>query len=73
MELKERLINVDRVCEILGIAKTNAYAVINELNRELNAAGYRTVRGKVDIKYLAKRYFPDADALEKISIQREEN
>jgi len=64
MELKDRLINVDRVCEILGIAKTNAYAVINELNKELNAAGYLTVRGKVDIIYLTKRYFPDSDTVE---------
>jgi len=71
MDLKDRLINVDRVCEILGIAKSNAYAVINDLNKELNAAGYLTVRGKVDIKYLTKRYFPDADAVE-ITKQDEE-
>ena len=53
-----QLLGAKQVSEILGISLSFAYKVIDQLNRELEKAGYLTIRGKVDSLYLSQRYFP---------------
>lgn len=50
-------LRVADVCARLGVARGTAYAVIRELNAELEAKGYRTVRGRVSEGYFDRRYF----------------
>ena len=54
-----KLLNVEDVQRLLGVKITKAYAVIRELNDELSAKGYLTVRGKVPEKYLLERFYFD--------------
>lgn len=49
-------LEVDDVMKILAVGKTKAYEAIKEMNIELEAEGYRTVRGKVPRLYLFERY-----------------
>ena len=56
-----KMLNSKQVAEILGISVSYAYKVIDQLNKELNQAGYLTISGKVDSLYLYKRFFPNAD------------
>ena len=58
MEQTRRLINAKEVAEVLSISSSYAYKVIDQLNKELQKAGYLTIPGKVDALYLQKRYFP---------------
>lgn len=58
-----QLIGASQVAEILGISNSYAYKIIEELNLELEKAGYLTIRGKVDSLYLERRYFPAPDKI----------
>ena len=60
---ERRLIGAKEVSERLGISSACAYKVIEQLNRELEKAGYLTIRGKVDSLYLENRYFPAPDKI----------
>lgn len=60
---ERRLIGAKEVSEKLGISNACAYKVIEQLNRELEKAGYLTIRGKVDSLYLENRYFPAPDKI----------
>lgn len=42
------------VMKILGIGRSKAYAIIRQLNEELESRGYIIVKGKV-----SKRYFDE--------------
>jgi hypothetical protein len=50
--------------KILGIGKTRAYAIIRQLNNEIEAAGFhRPVGGRVSERYFRERFYlgePDA-------------
>ena len=50
------LITVKEVKDILRVAESTAYAIIKNLNEELEAQGYLTLRGKVEKQYLMQRY-----------------
>ena len=58
MENTRRMLGAKEVSERLAISNSYAYKVIDQLNRELEKAGYLTIHGKVDSLYLEKRYFP---------------
>ncbi len=58
MDNTRRMLGAKEVSERLAISNSYAYKVINQLNRELEKAGYLTIHGKVDSLYLEKRYFP---------------
>lgn len=45
------------IAEVLDISISSAYNIINALNRELENAGYLTVRGRIDEEYFISRYF----------------
>lgn len=47
--------NVHDVKSIMGVCKKNAYGLIAQLNKELQADGYITKRGVVSKKYFNKR------------------
>lgn len=63
MEQTRKMINAKEVSEMLGISSSYAYKIIDQLNRELQQAGYLTIHGKVDILYLHKRFFPAEDKI----------
>ncbi len=64
---KRKMLNAKEVAEVLEISNSYAYKIIDQLNGELQKAGYLTIPGKVDSLYLEKRYFPSE---EKILIDR---
>jgi len=60
METRERLVGKDVVKETLSLSSDQAaYKVIRDLNRELEARGIKTIRGRVSYRYLIETYFPD--------------
>lgn len=66
---KRKMLNAKEVAEVLEISNSYAYKIIDQLNGELQKAGYLTIPGKVDSLYLEKRYFPSE---KKILIDRGE-
>lgn len=63
-ENKGRMLGSKQVAEILGISVSYAYKIIDQLNRELEKAGYLTLHGKVDSLYLNKRFFPPSEKIQ---------
>lgn len=49
--------NAQEIMEMLGVSSSKAYQLIRTMNEELQKAGYLTVRGKVPVAYLEKRFF----------------
>ncbi len=58
-----QLVGAKQVSEILGVSVSYAYKIIDQLNRELEKAGYLTIHGKVDSLYLSRRYFPSSERM----------
>lgn len=52
-----KLLGVEEVNILLKVKDTKAYYIIRQLNAELEAKGYLTVRGKVPEKYLLERFY----------------
>ena len=53
----DSLISADEIKEIVGISKSKAYSLIQELNSELKEKGYLTVTGRVSRKYIEERFY----------------
>ena len=51
MESGKMFMKVEDVAAELGVSRSFAYKVIQELNKELKAKGYLTVAGRVNRKY----------------------
>lgn len=47
----------DDIKEILGISKSKAYNIIQQLNKELKSKGYITIAGRVPVKYFKEKYY----------------
>ena len=45
------------VQDFLGVGRTTAYQVINELNKELLDMGYKIQRGKINRAYFLEKYY----------------
>lgn len=45
----------EEVAELLRISKGKSYAIIRDLNKELEQKGFITISGKVPRKYLEER------------------
>lgn len=54
-ESKSKYYKVTDVMALLECSESYAYKIITQLNEELKAAGYITVRGKVPKTYLEKK------------------
>lgn len=50
------IMGVEEVMRVLSISRPYAYRVIRMLNEEMEAKGYRTMRGKVSRSYFFERY-----------------
>lgn len=53
--MKEYFLEAKDVSELLNIAVSTAYKVMQDLNDELKRDGYITISGKVSKKYFYKR------------------
>ncbi len=53
------------VQEFLGVSRTTAYQLINEMNEELVKFGYRIQRGKVNRQYFIEKYCYSTNSVEK--------
>ena len=70
---KEKLMNtiqttflrVNEVAQIMQVSKPKAYAIMRELNKELEARGFLTVSGRIN-----KAYFEQKTGGNNASIQR---
>ena len=62
-DLNGRMLGSKQVAEMLGISVSYAYKLIDQLNRELEQAGYLTLHGKVDSLYLKQRFFPNTEKI----------
>lgn len=54
---EKTFLGVDEVKALLGVASTKAYAVIKQLNNELQQKGYITISGKVSSKYFFEKFY----------------
>lgn len=52
----DSFISADEIKEIVGISKSKAYSLIQELNSELKEKGYLTVTGKLVESTLKKDF-----------------
>lgn len=48
---------VDNVMEILGVSKSKAYQIMQDMNKELRDEGYFTIAGKVPKTYFEERFY----------------
>lgn len=48
---------VDDVMKILGVSKSKAYKVMQDMNKELSGEGYFTIAGKVPRRYFEERFY----------------
>ena len=64
MEQRRKMLSAKEVSELLDISNSYAYKVINQLNQELEKAGYLTIHVNLDSRYLNKRYFPFDDKIQ---------
>lgn len=55
--MKQMYLNADEVADILGVAKSTAYGIIRQWNKELKAQNYFTVAGKIPSSYLYERCY----------------
>ena len=46
---------VDEVAQKLGISKSYAYKIVQQLNEELKAQGFITISGRVNKQYFLER------------------
>ena len=63
MDTTRKMLSAKEVAELLDISNSYAYKVIDQLNRELEKAGYLTIHVNVDSLYLIKRYFPGEEKI----------
>jgi len=59
MEVEFYLVN--DVMRILGVSKSKAYKVMQDMNKELAKQGYFTIAGKVPKKYFEERFYFESE------------
>ena len=64
MESGKMFMKVEDVAAKLGVSRSFAYKVIQELNKELKAKGYLTVAGRVNRKYFEEKIYSGATGKE---------
>jgi sugar-specific transcriptional regulator TrmB len=61
--MKKMYFTAQEISELIGVSRSQAYKIIQNLNVELEAKGFITVQGKIPKKYFAERYYGDIDEL----------
>ena len=56
--MNQYFFDVKDVSRILDIAEPTAYKIMQKLNKELQAEGYKIIHGKVSIKFFNERLMP---------------
>ena len=56
--MNQYFFDVKDVARILDIAEPTAYKIMQKLNKELQAEGYKIIHGKVSIKFFDERLMP---------------
>jgi hypothetical protein len=54
---------VEDIMALLGVSKSKAYKIIQDLNKELSRKGYITVAGKVPKKYFCEKFYCDMNEI----------
>lgn len=57
MPTQSSFYRVEDIKSILGVSESKAYKIIQQLNRELKAAGYIIIAGRIPIKYFKEKYY----------------
>ena len=55
--MKVQLVTAKNIQEMLGVSRSKAYQIIQDLNRELKAQGYITISGKCPVAYFQKKFY----------------
>ena len=55
---------VNDVMALLGVSKSKAYKIIQDLNVELKKKGYIVVAGKVPKKFFREKFYCDAEDIQ---------
>jgi hypothetical protein len=57
MEWNYRVLRVEDVMKALGIGQSKAYQIMKKINKELAAAGYVTIAGRVSEAAFRERFY----------------
>ena len=53
---EHNFMRVEEVAQELGVSKSYAYKIVQQLNTELNAKGYLTISGRVNRRFFLEKY-----------------
>ena len=53
--MEQSFMRVDDVAKELGVSKSYAYKIVQQLNEELKAQGFITISGRVNKQYFLER------------------
>ena len=57
-------LNAQELADLLDISVSSAYGFIRQMNAELSAQGYLTIRGKIPASYALRRFFIEQEQTE---------
>ena len=55
--MEKQYITAEEISEALGVSLGKAYAIIRDLNAELQSKGYLTISGKVSRVYFNEKWY----------------
>ncbi len=55
--MTRQVMTAKEVAEVLGIGESKSYQIIRQLNAELEAKGYITVRGRISRAYFNEKMY----------------
>lgn len=55
--MSRQMLNAKELAELLGVSDSKSYQYIRQMNAELAANGFLTVRGRVPRAYVEKRFY----------------
>ena len=53
---ERNFMRVEELAEELGVSKSYAYKIVQQLNAELKAKGYLTIPGRVNRRFFLEKY-----------------
>lgn len=62
--MTRQVMTAQEVAEVLGIGESKSYQIIRQLNAELEAKGYITVRGRISRAYFNEKMYGGTKAVE---------